>query len=156
VVGAEGDDPESQVKKLLQEINQEKTTMETRRTELDRLESSLRTFQSELDQRAQALTQQEAQLKKREEEFATRVDAKSLDRKMIETFEAIDPDQGAILILNLQRRDATQAAVLLRRMTGKKAGKLLESLIQLDPAAATELAKGSLDLYKLVDNKPPA
>ncbi len=147
-VGAEGDDDETRVQKLLAEIGREKTAMETRRAGLDRLESSLRTFQLELDRRAEGLSQREALLKKTETELDGKLAAKAVDRKMIETFESIDPDQGAVLILNLMRKDAPLAQLLIRRMSGKKAGKLLESLIQLDAAAATDLAKGSLDLYK--------
>ncbi|HNX98797.1 MAG TPA: hypothetical protein PKK12_14065 [Candidatus Aminicenantes bacterium] len=147
-IQAEGDDEETRVQKLLAEIGRDRTAIEVRRAELDRLESSLRTFQSELDRRAEGLTQQEARLKKMESDLNDKMLAKAIDRKMIETFEAIDPDQGAVLLLNLMHKDAPMAQLLIRKMTGKKAGKILESLIQLDPAAATDLAKGSIDLFK--------
>jgi hypothetical protein len=52
-----------------------------------------------------------------------------------------------VLMLNLFKKDQKQAALLLRKMTGKKSGKILEAMIQLDPEISTLLAKEPIDFY---------
>jgi flagellar motility protein MotE (MotC chaperone) len=140
-------DPQA-VGRMLQEIGRERSALQARQAGLDEQAGQLRVYADELERRGNELQARVAALKKQEDEFVARVAAKALDRQMIETFESVDPDSAAVLMLKLFTRDPQTASQLMRRLTGKKAGKILEAMVGLDAEAATSLAKSTIDAYK--------
>ena len=77
-----------------------------------------------------------------------RVQDRIVNRQTIETYENIDPEQAAVLMKNLYAKDSELAVIIMRKISGKKAGKILEAMIPLDSEISTQLAKEALDYYK--------
>ena len=59
----------------------------------------------------------------------------------------LEPEQAAILIKNLHKENTSMAILVIRKISGKKAGKIIEALIPMDPVTATQLAKAALDQF---------
>jgi flagellar motility protein MotE (MotC chaperone) len=138
--------------KLLEELGRERQALDARKAELDDQASQLRVFEVELERRNGEWKTRMDALKKQEDDFTARIEAKAIDRQMIETFESVDPDSAAVLMLKLYGRDAKTAALILRKLSGKKAGKILEAMVTLDAETATSLARETIDAYR----PPPA
>lgn len=135
-------------RKMLEELRKEQRLIEAERNRLRQYEQNLINFSSELDKKSNELLKKEKDLKEKEEAFNKKLEARTVDRQMIETYESIEPEQAAILIKNLYVRDKDLTALLMRKIAGKKAGKILEALIPLDKEVSTQLAKQTLDFYK--------
>ncbi len=135
-------------KKMIDELQKEQRLIEAERTRLRQYEQNLRNFESELDKRFNEFVQKEKKLKEDQAEFDTKLAAATVDRQTIETYESIDPEQAAILMKNLYLRDNALATMIMRKIGGKKAGKILEAMIPLDKEVSTQLAKKTLDYYK--------
>jgi flagellar motility protein MotE (MotC chaperone) len=71
-----------------------------------------------------------------------------VDRQTIETYENIDPEQAAVLIKNLYLTDSKLATLIMRKIAGKKAGKILEAMIPIDKETSTRLAEETLNFYR--------
>ncbi|MCP5051404.1 MAG: hypothetical protein GY940_29830 [bacterium] len=135
-------------KKMLDELQKEQRLIEAERQRLNQYELNLKNFELELDKRNNEFLQKEKKLKEQQAEFDKKLEDKSVDRQTIETYESIDPEQAAILIKNLYIKDGPLATMLMRKIAGKKAGKILEAMIPLDREVSTQLAKKTLDYYK--------
>jgi hypothetical protein len=135
-------------RKMLEELRREQRMIEAERNRLRQYEQNLKNFEAELEKRYNEFLKKEKDLKEKEEAFQKRLEARTVDRQMIETYEAIDPEQAAILVKNLYVKDNALATLLMRKIAGKKAGKILEAMIPLDREISTQLAKQTLDFYK--------
>lgn len=135
-------------RKMLEELRKEQRLIEAERNRLRQYEQNLINFSAELDKKSNDLLKKEKDLKEKEEAFNKKLEARTVDRQMIETYESIEPEQAAILIKNLYVKDPELTALLMRKIAGKKAGKILEALIPLDKEVSTQLAKQTLDFYK--------
>jgi len=134
--------------RLLTEIEAEKNMLNARREELDLLQRNLRAYERELDDKRGEFQVRENELVAREEALQKKIEDKVLDRQMIETFESIDAEQAAILMANLFQQDSHLAIMVMRRLAGKKSGKILEAMIEFDPEGSTALARETLDYFR--------
>lgn len=134
--------------KVMQELQREQQLLEQERRRLEQYERNLKTFEAELDQKYNDFLLKEKKLKEREESFTKKLEEKTVDRQVIETYENIDPEQAAILLKNLYSKDSQLAVLLMRKISGKKAGKILEAMIPVDREISTQLAKETLNYYK--------
>ncbi len=134
--------------RLLEEIEKERTALAARQASLDDREGQLRVYEAELERRNADLQQRLTAVQKQERDLTARIEARVVDRQMIETFESVDPDSAAVLMVKLYGRDAKTAALILRKLSGKKAGKILEAMVGLDPETATNLTRETIDAYK--------
>ena len=118
---------------------------------MEQYERNVKNFEAEVERRYNEYLQLKKKLEEQEKDFQKRLEAKTVDRQTIETYESIKPREAATLLKNLYQRDPNLTALLLRKMAGKKAGKILEALVKVDKETATRLAKESLDYYKPKD-----
>jgi len=133
---------------MMEELRKEQRLVQQERQRLQQYEQNLKNFESELDRRNTELLQRDKALKEKEEAFKQKLEDRTVDRQMIETYESIDPEQAAILVKNLYMKDKKLTSLLMRKIAGKKAGKILEAMIPLDREVSTQLAKETLDFYK--------
>lgn len=147
-IGAQSQPEASVSRQMIEELRKEQKLVEAEKQRLQQLEQNLKNFESELDRRSSEFVLKEKALTQREEDFNKKVADKTVDRQTLETYENIDPEQAAQLIRNLYIKDPPLATLLMRKMAGKKAGKILEALIPLDKEVATQLAKQTLDYFK--------
>jgi flagellar motility protein MotE (MotC chaperone) len=133
---------------ILKELQKEQQLLEEKRKRLEEYERNLKTFEADLEQKYDEYLLKAKKLEEREKVFNERVQDKMVDRQTIETYENIDPEQAAILMKNLYAKDTELAVLIMRKIAGKKAGKILEAMIPLDSEISTQLAKESLDYYK--------
>lgn len=136
------------VDKLLVELKREQALLEREKEKLVQVRRNLESFKAELDKRYSEYLLKAKDLAEKEEEFRGKAEAKMVDRQIIETYQNIDPEQAAILIKNLYGKDRELATLVMRRIDGKKAGKILEALIPLDPETSTRLAEDALNYYR--------
>jgi len=134
--------------KMLQELQKEQEALQKERKRLEEYERNLKVFESELEQKYNDYLMKEKSLKEKEEAFNKKLEQKTVDRQVIETYENIDPEQAAILLRNLYNKDAQLTVLLMRKISGKKAGKILEAMIPIDKETSTQLAKETLNYYK--------
>jgi len=133
---------------ILSELNKEQEILEKEKKRLEDYERSLKLFEQELDQKYNDFLLKEKNLKTREDAFNKKIEDRLVDRQTIETYENIDPEQAAILMKNLYEKDKSLATLIMRKISGKKAGKILEAMIPIDKETSTLLAKETLDFYK--------
>lgn len=143
-----GDMDKDTVDKLLKELKKEQALLEKEKEKLDQTRRNLENFKSELDKRYSEYLLKAKDLAEKEEAFRGKTEAKMVDRQIIETYQNIDPEQAAILIKNLYAKDQELATLVMRRIDGKKAGKILEALIPIDPETSTRLAEDALNYYR--------
>ena len=134
--------------KMLEELQKEQKFLEQERTRLEEYERNLKVFEAELEQKSNDFLLKEKAFNEREVAFNKKLEEKTVDRQIIETYENIDPEQAAVLLKNLYAKDAPLAVLLMRKIAGKKAGKILEAMIPIDREVSTQLAKETLDYYK--------
>jgi flagellar motility protein MotE (MotC chaperone) len=141
--------------KIISELSSEQQVLEQQKRKLEDYERNLKAFETELDRKnndyllkLKDLQTQNDALKAKEDTFNKKVDDKTVDRQTIEMYENIDPEQAAVLLKNLYDKDSQMTVLILRKIAGKKAGKILEAMIPLDKETSTKLAKESLDYYK--------
>jgi flagellar motility protein MotE (MotC chaperone) len=146
-VKAQADDKDTS-SKIITEITNEQQVLDQQKRQLEDYERNLKSFEAELDRKYTDYLIKEKELKDKEEVFDKKVEDKTVDRQLIETYENIDPEQAAILIKNLYGKDPRLATLIMRKIAGKKAGKILEAMIPLDKDASTALAKEVMDFYK--------
>lgn len=136
------------VDKLLKELQKEQVLIEKEKQKLDQTRRDLENFKSDLDKRYSDYLQKSKDLAEKEEEFRNKMEARMVDRQIIDTYQNIDPEQAAVLIKNLYAEDHELATLVMRRIDGKKAGKILEALIPIAPETSTKLAEEALNYYR--------
>lgn len=136
------------VDKLLKELKKEQVLIEKEKQKLDQTRRNLESFKDDLDKRYSEYIQKTKDLAEKEEEFRSKIEGRMVDRQIIDTYQNIDPEQAAILIKNLYVEDHELATLVMRRIDGKKAGKILEALIPIDPDTSTKLAEEALNYFK--------
>lgn len=141
--------------KLLKELQREQALVQQERQVLEQKERSLKAFQDELDKQHNQYLINKKKLEDLEKVFNEKVEAKMVDRQTIETYENIDAEQAAVLIKNLYLKDSSLATLIMRKIAGKKAGKILENMIPIDKAVATSIAEDTLTFYRPEDPAPP-
>ena len=147
-VNAQSQSSSNVSRKMIQELQKEQQLLQQERERLRQYEQNLKNFEADLEKRYNDYIQKDKTLKEREEAFQKKLEDQTVDRQMIETYESIDPEQAAVLVKNLYVKDNQLATLLMRKIAGKKAGKILEAMIQIDREVSTQLAKQSLDYYK--------
>lgn len=138
----------STIDKLLKELRREQALVEQEKQKLEQMRQNLESFKTELDKRYTKYLQDKKQLKENEADFNSRLELRMVDRQTIETYENIDPEQAAILLQNLYQKDNTLATLIMRKISGKRAGKILEAMIPIDKETSTKIAKEALDYYR--------
>lgn len=133
---------------MLKELKKEQQFLIEERKRLQEYERNLKAFEADLEQKYNEYLLKAKKLEEREKVFNEQVEDKMVNRQTIETYENIDPEQAAVLMKNLYAKDRELAVLIMRKIAGKKAGKILEALIPLDSEISTQLAKESLDYYK--------
>jgi flagellar motility protein MotE (MotC chaperone) len=133
---------------MLTELQKEQRFLAEERKRLEEYERNLEIFEADLEKRYNEYLLKAKKLEERERIFNEQVRDKMVNRQTIETYENIDPEQAAVLMKNLYTRDPELAILIMRKISGKKAGKILEAMIPLDSEISTQLAKESLDYYK--------
>lgn len=134
--------------KMLRELRREKELLTAERQKLEQTRRNLENFEAELNKRYDEYIRKTKELEQQKEDFNKKIEGRLVDRQTIETYESIDPEQAAILMKNLYNKDKDLATLVMRKIAGKKAGKILEAMIPLDAEISTRLAKDSLDFYK--------
>lgn len=133
---------------ILKELQKEQESLAEERKRLQEYERNLKVFEADLEQRYNEYLLKAKKLEERERVFNEQVQDRIVNRQTIETYENIDPEQAAILMKNLYAKDTELAVIIMRKISGKKAGKILEAMIPLDSEISTQLAKESLEYYK--------
>ncbi len=134
--------------KMLQELQREQLILEQKRKQLEEYERNLKIFEAELEQRYNDYLLKDKELKAKEESFARKLEVKIVNRQTVEMYENIDPEQAAVLLKNLYSKDSKLAVLIMRKISGRKAGKILEAMLLIDKDISTQLAKDSLEFYK--------
>ena len=134
--------------KMLQELQREQLILEQKRKQLEEYERNLKIFEAELEQRYNDYLLKDKELKAKEESFARKLEVKIVNRQTVEMYENIDPEQAAVLLKNLYSKDSKLAVLIMRKISGRKAGKILEAMLLIDKEISTQLAKDSLEFYK--------
>jgi flagellar motility protein MotE (MotC chaperone) len=133
---------------MLTELQKEQQFLAEERRRLQEYEQNLKIFEADLEQRYNEYLLKAKKLEERERAFNEQVRDRMVNRQTIETYENIDPEQAAILMKNLYLKDRELAVIIMRKISVKKAGKILEAMIPLDSELSTQLAKESLEYYK--------
>lgn len=133
---------------ILKELQKEQQFLAAERKRLQEYERNLKVFEADLEQRYNDYLLKVKELEVREKVFREQVEDRMVNRQTIETYENIDPEQAAVLMKNLYAKDSELAVIIIRKISGKKAGKILEAMIPLDSEISTQLAKEALDYYK--------
>lgn len=147
-VKAQSEDKDSNSPKILAEFNSEQQLLEQEKRRLEDYERNLKSYEAELDRKLNDYLNKVKDQQTREDEFNKKVEALKADRQIIETYENIDPEQAAVLIKRLYEKDSTLATLIMRKITSKKAGKILEALIPMDKETSAQLAKDVMEYYK--------
>ncbi len=133
---------------VVKELQRERALMEEERQKLEQTRLNLKNFEAELNRRYNDIIKKEKGLEDKEKIFNDKVEGKMVDRQVLETYETIDPEQSAILMKNLYFKDKELATLVMKKISGKKAGKILEALIPLDAEVATKIAQDTLNYYR--------
>jgi flagellar motility protein MotE (MotC chaperone) len=133
---------------MLRELQKEQQFLTEERKRLQEYERNLKVFEADLEQRYNEYLLKAKKLAERERVFNEQVLSRMVNRQTIETYENIDPEQAAVLMKNLYAKDKELAVIIMRKISGKRAGKILEAMIPLDSEISTQLAKESLEYYK--------
>ena len=133
--------------KVGDDLMKERAAIEKEKAELKRQWDDLKSFQIELEQRATALEEEKKKLQEKQEQFKREMENESLSKKVIESYESVDPEQAAPLVISLFKENEDLAVLLMRKMTPKKAGKIMEAMIPLDRDLSTRLAENTLTYY---------
>lgn len=134
---------------MLNELQKEQALMEHEKQKLAEQQRNLKNFESELDKRYSEYLQREQQLVAKEAEFNNKVDLRIVDRQTIETYESIDSEQAAVLLRNLYEKDPMLATLIIKRISGKRAGRILEAMVPIDREVSTKIAQDALNYYRL-------
>jgi len=147
-VKAQAEAEEKISREMLKELQNEQRFLAEERKRLEEYERNLKIFEADLEQKYNEYLVKAKKLAERERVFNEQVQDKIVNRQTIETYENIDPEQAAVLMKNLYVKDPELAVIIMRKISGKKAGKILEAMIPLDSEISTQLAKKALDYYK--------
>ena len=126
---------------MLKELQKEQQLLVEERKRLQEYERNLKVFEDDIEQKYNEYLLKAKKLDEREKVFNEQVQDKMVNRQTIETYENIDPELAAILMKNLYAKDTELAVLIMRKIAGKKAGKILEAMIPLDSEISTQLAK---------------
>ncbi len=130
-----------------EDLSKERAAIETEKRDLKRQWDDLKSFQLELEQRSVNLDKERKILDEREKLLNDRLETESVNKQTIESYQSIDPEQAAPLIISLFKEDDRLTALLMRKMDSKKAGKIMEAMIPMDPDISTRLAHKVLTFY---------
>jgi flagellar motility protein MotE (MotC chaperone) len=145
---AEAQEEKNASRDMVNELRKEQQLLVNERERLEEYERNLNSFAGELEQKYNDYLLREKALKTKEEAFNKKLAQKTVDRQVIETYENIDPEQAAVLIKNLYSKDHQSAILIMRKISGKKAGRILEAMILIDKDVSTQLAQAALDYFK--------
>lgn len=137
------------VDSMLNELQEERALLENEKQKLADQQGKLKSFESELDTRYSEYLRREQQLAAKEAEFNNKVDMRIADRQTIETYESIDSEQAAVLLKNMYEKDPELATLIIKRISGKKAGRILEAMIPIDREVSTKIAQDALNYYRI-------
>lgn len=138
----------SLVDNMLNELQIERALVEQEKQRLAEHQRGLKNFESELDKKYSEYLRKAQLLADKEIEFNSKVDLRSVDRQTVETYESIDSEQAAVLLRNLYKKDATLAILIIRKISGKRAGRILEAMILIDKDVSTQIAQDALNYYR--------
>jgi flagellar motility protein MotE (MotC chaperone) len=134
---------------MLNELQEERALLEHEKQKLADRQDKLKAFESELDKRYSEYLRREQQLAAKEIDFNNKVDMRIVDRQTIETYESIDSEQAAVLLRNMYEKDPELATLIIKRISGKKAGRILEAMIPIDREVSTKIAQDALNYYRI-------
>ncbi len=135
-------------KKLVQELSLERESLKKKEIDLNDLKQNLESFESDLNKRYDEYLVKKKKLDQLEKDFNKKLDDAMFDQKVIESYENIDPEQAALLMQEMYKKDKKLPPKIIRKISGKKAGKIIEALIELDTPTSAELAKDVIDYFK--------
>jgi flagellar motility protein MotE (MotC chaperone) len=138
----------STINRMVKELQKEQDRLEKEKQKLEQERRNLRDYETELNKKHDEYLQKSKELAKKEEDFNAKVEMRMVDRQTIETYESIDSEQAAILIKNLYQKDHTLATLIMRKISGKKAGKILEAMVPIDKEISTKIAEETLKYYR--------
>jgi flagellar motility protein MotE (MotC chaperone) len=133
------------VRKVLEALRKEQRYLEKERQRLEQHERNLKILEAELERKYDEYLQREKVLREREIEFEERVERRIVNRQVIETYESMEAGRAAVLIKSLYDKDRPLALLIMRKISGKKAGRILEALVYLDRPTAESLAREILE-----------
>lgn len=134
---------------MLNELQVERALMEQEKQRLAEQQRNLKKFESELDKKYTEYLRKAQQLADKEEEFNNKVELRSVDRQTMETYESIDSEQAAVLLKNLYSKDPSLVILVMRKISGRRAGKILEAMILIDKELSVKIAQESLNYYRV-------
>jgi len=135
-------------KEMIKELANERAALKKKEIKLNKYKQNLESFESDLNKRYDDYLKKKKNLEKRELEFNKKLEDTQLDTKTIESYENIDPEQAALLMQEMYKNDPKLPPLIMRKISGKKAGKIIEALIELDTKTSAKLAKDVLDYFK--------
>ncbi len=135
-------------KELVKELSLERDLLKKKETNLDKYKQNLESFEADLNKRYDEYLKKKKALEDLEKAFKKKVDDATLDAKIIESYENIDPEQAALLMQEMYKKDKKLPPIILRKISGKKAGKIIEALIELDTPTSAALAKDVINYFK--------
>lgn len=136
------------IQRMFSELERERNRIEEERRHMDQMKSNLKNFELALDKKYEEYRREVKVLEAQQQEFQELLNRKAIDRQVVETYESIDETEAAKLVLDLYEKDQELATLLLRSISGRKAGKIVEEMILLNRRTAAELAKKTLEVYK--------
>ncbi len=142
-------DKNQDLKKMIDALKKEKDVLVKQKQKQDERERRLVLFEKDLEKKNKDNQKGLKEIENREKALQKKIDDLSFDKQIIETYETVDAEQAARLILDLYKKDPVQVARLMRRLPGEKAGEVLNAMIVLEPDNAAILAKKVLDYYKV-------
>ncbi len=134
--------------KMIKELANERAALKKKELELKKYKRNLESFESDLNKKYDDYLKKNKILEKRELEFNKKLEDTQLDTKTIESYETIDPEQAALLMQEMYKSEPTLPPLIMRKISGKKAGKIIEALIELDTKTSAKLAKDVLNYFK--------
>lgn len=129
------------------DLARDREAMEKEKAAIKRQWDDLKSFQIELEQRAAELEKEKKLLDEKRELFRLQLENESVNKKVIESYESIDPEQAAPLLISLFKENEDLAVLLMRKMTPKKSGKIMEAMIPLDRELSTRLTQRTLTYH---------
>jgi len=139
--------------KVLDELKQERANLKKKEVALDKYKENLESFEIDLNKKYDDYLKKKNDLEKREKAFNKKVEDARLDSKTIESYENIDPEQAALLMQEMYKKDPKLPPLIIKKISGKKAGKIIEALIELDTKTSAQLAKDVIDYFKYEEKR---
>ncbi len=134
--------------KFTEELKKEQKKWSDKFQELQNYEENLKNYEQSLKEKSLEIKKKIAFLKKEQKEFKELIEKKIFDRQTISTYEAMENEQAATIIMNMYKKDPDLACRLIRKMPGDKSGEILNSMTIMDKELSTEIATKALKFFK--------